>query len=90
MGINHGEQSMKRLLAILSGLFISLNAFAVTPAQDVAATINLNGYACGSKASNIKETVDSNGNKTITASCADGKRYKINITNKGRVSVKPQ
>ena len=62
---------------------------AVTPAQDIAATINLNGYACGNKASNIKETVDSKGNKTITASCADGKRYKVSVTSKGRVSVKP-
>ena len=80
---------MKRLWAIFIGVFISFNATAVTPAQDVAATINLNGYACGNKANNIKETVDGNGNKTITASCADGKRYKIKITSKGRVSVKP-
>ena len=81
---------MKRLVALLSGVLFSAGSFAVTPAQDVAATINLNGYSCGNKASNIKEKDDGNGNKTITASCPDGKRYKIKITNKGRVSVKPQ
>ena len=81
---------MKRLLTLFLGGLISFNVLAVTPAEDVAATINLNGYACGNKASNIKETVDGNGNKTITASCPGGKRYKINITSKGRVTVKPQ
>ncbi len=81
---------MKRLWAMLPGVIISFNVTAVTPAQDVAATINLNGYACGNKASNVKETADSDGNKTITATCPDGKRYKINITSKGRVTVKPQ
>lgn len=80
---------MKRLWTIFIGLTLSSIAMAITPAQDIAATINLNGYACGSKVSDIKETVDGNGNKTITASCADGKRYKVNITSKGRVSVKP-
>ena len=81
---------MNRLIAILIGLLTSFNILAVTPAEDVAATINLNGFACGNKASNIKETMDADGNKTIRASCPDGKKYTINISNKGRVSVKPQ
>ena len=81
---------MNRLIVLITGLLASLNLLAVTPAEDVAATINLNGYACGNKASDIKETTDSNGNKTITAACADGKKYKITISNKGRVSVKPK
>jgi len=80
---------MKKLLAFCLGVSTSINVLAVTPAQDIAATINLNGYACGNSASNIKESMDSNGNKTITASCPDGKRYKINVTSKGRVTVKP-
>ena len=80
---------MNRLIAIITGLLISINLLAVTPAEDIAATININGYACGSKASNIKETTDANGNKTITARCPDGKKYKIKITKNGRVSVKP-
>ncbi len=80
---------MNRLIAITVGLLASVNIMAVTPAEDIAATINLNGYACGNKASNIKETTDANGNKTITASCPDGRKYTIKITNKGRVSVKP-
>ena len=80
---------MKRLIAMVAGLLVSANVWSVTPAEDVAATINLNGYACGNKASNIKETVDSKGNKTITAKCPNGKKYKIKITSKGRVSVKP-
>lgn len=89
MEINHGEQSMKRFIASIIGLLASVNAWSVTPAEDIAATINLNGYACGAKASNVRETVDSKGNKTITATCPDGKKYKITITSKGRVSVKP-
>ena len=80
---------MKRLIATMIGLLTSMNLLAVTPAEDIAATINLNGYACGSKASNIKESTDSAGNKLITASCPDGKNYTINITSKGRVTVKP-
>lgn len=80
---------MNRLIAIIMGLLFSTNLLAVTPAEDIAATININGYACGNKASNIKETTDANGNKTITARCPDGKKYRINITKNGRVSVKP-
>lgn len=80
---------MNRLLVFFTGTLISVNLLAVTPAEDIAATINLNGYACGNKASNINEKTDSDGNKTITANCPDGKKYTIYITNKGRVSVKP-
>ena len=82
---------MKRLMAFMTGcgLLTSLPLLAVTPAEDIAATINLNGYACGNKVSNVKEKTDASGNKTITARCPDGKNYRINITNKGRVSVKP-
>ena len=80
---------MKKLAILVTGTLISLSSFAVTPAKDVAATINLNGYACGNKASDIKESKDGKGNKTITAKCTDGKKYQIKITNKGRVSVKP-
>lgn len=81
---------MKKLTLLVTGFLFSSIGFAVTPAQDVAATINLNGYACGNKASDIKESKDGEGNTTITAKCQDGKRYKITISNKGRVSVKPQ
>ena len=80
---------MNRIITLIIGLLTSMNILAVTPAEDIAATININGYSCGSKASGIKESTDANGNKTITASCADGKKYKINISSKGRVTVKP-
>ncbi len=90
MAINHGEQSMKRLMTFFTGLVLSQVVLAITPAEDIAATINLNGFACGNTVSNINETVDGNGNKTITATCADGKRYQVKITSNGRVSVAPQ
>ncbi len=65
-------------------------AFAVTKAEDIATTIMLRGQPCGGNAvSNISERKDAAGNTTITATCPNGKRYRIDVTNGGRVSVTP-
>lgn len=79
------------LLGMFAGmLFLSSPARAVTDAQDIATTIILRGYPCGGRSvSNISETSDGKGNKTIRATCPNGKRYQINVTSDGRVTVRP-
>ncbi len=79
------------LLAMFAGMLcISSQAMAVTDAQDIATTIILRGYPCGGRSvSNISETRDGKGNRTIRATCPNGKRYQINVTSDGRVTVRP-
>ncbi|MDQ6957586.1 MAG: hypothetical protein Q9M24_00570 [Mariprofundaceae bacterium] len=72
------------------GFVLPPPAFAVTRAEDIATTIMLRGYICGGKAvSNITETQDSTGNKTVTATCPNGQRYRIDVSRDGRVVVRP-
>jgi len=64
-------------------------AMAVTPAEDIATTIMLRGYDCGGKqVTDIEERTDAQGNKTIRATCPNGKRYQIDVVN-GRLTVRP-
>jgi len=72
------------------GIALPSTAFAVTKAEDIATTIMLRGHACGGNAvSGITETQDSAGNKTIMATCPNGQRYRIDVSNDGRVAVTP-
>lgn len=75
--------------AMLSGFAVS--APAVTPAEDIATTITLRGFACGgNKASEVKETLDAQGNKTIQATCPNGRHYLIQVSTDGKVTVTPR
>jgi len=65
-------------------------AHAVTEAEDIATTIMLSGYTCGGReVSDIAETQDDVGNKTITATCPNGRRYRIDVSHDGRVVITP-
>ncbi|MDQ6987236.1 MAG: hypothetical protein Q9M25_05495 [Mariprofundaceae bacterium] len=76
--------------SLLLCLLAAVPAFAVTKAEDVATTIMLRGQPCGGNVvSNISERKDAAGNTTITATCPNGQRYRIDVTNDGRVSVTP-
>jgi hypothetical protein len=80
-------------MILLLGLFLlgmTPNAWAVTDAQDIATTIRLRGYECGGDAvTNIRESTDASGTRTILATCPNGKRYRIVVSPEGRVSVQP-
>ncbi|GAV20589.1 hypothetical protein MMIC_P1558 [Mariprofundus micogutta] len=80
---------MKRfLLVLLAMVFMIPAAQAVTRAEDIATTIILRGHACpGRTVSNVSESVDASGNKTIQATCPNGARYQVNVSASGRVSV---
>ena len=66
----------------------SSSTSAVTPAEDVAATIMLRGHPCGGKeVTNIAESEDAAGNKRITATCPNGKKYRIDVSADGEVVV---
>jgi len=76
------------MAVVLAGLPSA--AFAVTKAEDIATTIMLRGQPCGGRAvSDITETQDNAGNKTITATCPNGRRYRIDVSRDGRVVVTP-
>jgi len=82
---------MKRILiAVILSVFMVPAAYAVSTAVVIATTIKLRGYDCGGRAvSNISQTQDARGNKTIKATCPNGIRYQINVSSDGRVSVRP-
>jgi len=81
---------MKIILTAMALLFLPLQADAVTMAEDIATTIMLRGHPCGgSAASQVSETRDGAGNRTIQATCPNGKRYQVNVSSDGRVTVKP-
>jgi hypothetical protein len=62
----------------------------VTQAEDIATTIMLRGQPCGGNAvTNISEQKDAAGNTVIKATCPNGKRYQVDVSSSGRVSVKP-
>jgi len=85
------------LVAIVTmGLVLPLPALAVHNAEDIAITIMLRGQPCGGmtasgdmRVSDITETHDNAGNRTITATCPNGRRYRIDVSNDGRVVVTP-
>jgi len=82
---------MRRTILLLVLLMVpAAAAVAVTKAQDIATTIMLRGHPCGGTAvTNISEIKDKAGNKLITATCPNGKRYRIRVTPQGQLSVKP-
>ena len=78
------------LMVTMALLLMAPSAHAVSSGVDVATTIKLRGYDCGGRsASNVSETRDGQGNQVITASCPNGKRYRIVVTPQGRLSVQP-
>jgi energy-coupling factor transporter transmembrane protein EcfT len=78
-------------MMIFLALMMPATAYAVTMAEDIATTILLRGYDCGGKqVSAVSESEDGKGNKTILATCPNGKRYKINVSYDGRVVVTPR
>jgi len=80
---------MKTILTAIALLFLPLQAHAVTMAEDIATTIMLRGHPCGgSAASQVSEKRDGAGNRTIQATCPNGKRYQVNVSSDGRVTVK--
>ncbi len=80
---------MKRIfMAVLLTMFMVPAANAVTEAEDIATTIKLRGYDCGGRAvSNISQTQDAQGNRTILATCPNGIRYQITVSSDGRMNV---
>lgn len=81
---------MRYFVILAFAMLLPLSAQAVTQAEDIATTINLRGYECGGRSvSNISEREDGAGGKIITATCPNGKRYRIDISASGRVAVTP-
>jgi hypothetical protein len=80
---------MKNKLLFPFLLLLAMPALAVTPGEDVATTITLRGYQCGGPATDIRETHDAEGNKTVVALCPNGSRYRIDVTKDGRLTVMP-
>lgn len=80
---------MKHMLPFLAIMLLPVAAAAVTYEEDIATTIILKGYDCGGRTvSNVEEEVDAQGNKTIWATCPNGRRYRIEVRNE-RVTVTP-
>ena len=80
------------MLAVIGVLvFVApFSAMAVTEDEDIASTIMLRGYSCGGRQlSNVSERHDAKGNETIEATCPNGHRYRIVVSNNGRVTVTP-
>jgi len=82
---------MKRILmAVLLTMFMVPSAYAVSTAEDIATTIKLRGYECGGReVSDISETQDEQGNRTIQATCPNGILYQITVSSDGRMNVQP-
>jgi len=82
--------AIRGMAIALALVLVPSGAYAVTKAEDIATTIMLRGQACGGNAvTNISEQKDAAGNTVITATCPNGKRYRIDVSTSGRVSVTP-
>ncbi|MFC1542884.1 hypothetical protein ACFL4M_03240 [Pseudomonadota bacterium] len=80
---------MRVVFVIMAMLFLPVQAQAVTQAEDIATTIMLRGHPCGgSVVSQIQESSDASGNRTIRATCPNGHRYQVDVSSEGRVSVR--
>ena len=80
---------MKILFVMMAAVFLPIQAQAVTQAEDIATTIMLRGHPCGGSAvTQIQESGNSGGNRTIRATCPNGNRYQVDVSSEGRVSVK--
>ncbi len=79
------------LVAVVTLSFVlPASAFAVHNAKDIATAIVLRGHPCGGMTvSNIRETRDSAGNRTITATCPNGQRYRIYVSYDGKMVITP-
>jgi len=81
---------IRGLTVALALILLPAGASAVTKAEDIATTIMLRGQACGGNAvTNISEQKDAAGNTVIKATCPNGKRYQVDVSSSGRVSVRP-
>ena len=82
--------AIRGMVVALALIVLPAGAFAVTKAEDIATTIMLRGQPCGGGAvSAISEQKDAAGNTVIKATCPNGKRYQVDVSSSGRVSVKP-
>jgi len=82
--------AIRGMAVALAMVLIPSGAYAVTKAEDIATTIMLRGQPCGGNAvTNISEQKDAAGNTVIMATCPNGKRYRIDVSSGGRVSVTP-
>jgi len=80
---------MRVLLAVMALIVLPLQVQAVTLAEDIATTIMLRGHPCGgSVVSQVQESSDAAGNRTILATCPNGHRYRVDVSSDGRVTVK--
>ena len=78
------------MMVLLAMAAVPGEALAVTKAEDIATTIMLRGQPCGgTTVSNISERKDAAGNTVIKATCPNGKRYRIDVSASGRVTVTP-
>ncbi len=78
------------IIIITLGFALPSSAFAVHNARDIATAIVLRGQSCGGMTvSNIKETSDKAGNRTVTATCPNGQRYRIDVSHDGRMVITP-
>jgi hypothetical protein len=85
---------MSKLAAFIAPALLAMGlphaAQAVTAAEDIAVTIMLRGFECGGNAvTDIEESEQADGVKIITATCPNGVRYRIHITEAGRLTVEP-
>jgi len=81
---------MIRLSVMLVLLLAGTPAWAVTKAEDIATAIVLRGHDCGgTTVSDIKEEKTPAGGQTITATCPNGKRYRLDVTPEGVLTVRP-
>ncbi len=82
---------MKRILcALILSVLMAPAAYAVSEAEDIATTIKLRGFDCGGReVSDISETQDEQGNRTIQATCPNGVRYQITVSSSGQMQIQP-
>ena len=82
--------AIRGMVVALALIVLPVGASAVTKAEDIATTIMLRGQPCGGNAvSAISEQKDAAGNTVIKATCPNGKRYQVDVSSSGRVSVTP-
>jgi len=82
--------AIRGMAVALALIALPAGASAVTKAEDIATTIMLRGQPCGGNAvTDISEQKDAAGNTVILATCPNGKRYQVDVSSSGRVSVKP-
>ncbi len=78
------------LASALPLMLLAAPALAVTRAEDIATTIMLRGQPCGGNAvHDISEEKRADGGTVIRATCPNGKRFRVDVSADGRVTVTP-